>query len=273
MSKITEYPAVTRFDTDDVLLKDGTNGTKKIKAKDAAVEFAGLISPINHRNIYRGKSLGISVTSAQKAAIQNGSFDDLFIGDYWTINSVNWVIADMDYFLRCGDVDFNTHHLVMVPQGILGNAKMNETNTTEGGYVGSAMYKTGLNDAKSKITTAFGSMVKTHKEYLVNATSGGHASAGAWVESTVELMNEIMVYGCPIFTPMGSGTVTPTNYTLGKQQLALFALSPRAVNIRTTYWLRDVVSATAFADVYYYGDAVCDGASISYGVRPYFVIG
>ena len=82
MAKLTEYTAATRFDSGDILIKDGTNGTKKITASNAAVEFAGLISKANHRNVFRGKNLGSSVTAAQKAAIANGSFDDLFIGDY-----------------------------------------------------------------------------------------------------------------------------------------------------------------------------------------------
>lgn len=273
MSKITEYPAVTRFDANDVLLKDGTNGTKKIRAADAATEFAGLVSAINHRNVYRGKYLGTSVSPAQKAAIQNGSFDDLFIGDYWTISNVNWVIADMDYFLRCGDTDFTNHHLVIVPDKCLYNGKMNEGNVTTGGYVLSDMYKTGLDSAKSTITTAFGSLVLTHKELLVNAVADGHASGGAWFDSKVELMNEIMVYGCHVHTPAGNGTVIPYNYTTCKQQLALFALSPRSVNIRATYWLRDVVSASNFALVDAGGLATSYGASNSHGVRPYFIIG
>ena len=63
----------------DILIKDGTNGTKKITVKDAATEFAGLVSAVNHRNIFRGKNLGSTITDAQKAAIANGTFDDLFI--------------------------------------------------------------------------------------------------------------------------------------------------------------------------------------------------
>lgn len=103
MAKLTTYQADTRFASGDILIKDGTNGTRKISASDAAVEFAGLVSAVNHRNIYRGKSLGTSVTAAQKAAIANGTFDDLFIGDYWTIGSIKYRIADMDYWLNCGD--------------------------------------------------------------------------------------------------------------------------------------------------------------------------
>lgn len=84
MAKLTTYPQATRFDNNDILIKDGANGTKKILAKDAIIDLLGMVSPEMHRNIYRGKNLGSSVTSAQKTAINNGSFDDLFIGDYWT---------------------------------------------------------------------------------------------------------------------------------------------------------------------------------------------
>lgn len=39
MAKITEYPAATSFDSGDILIKDGTNGTKKISVDDASVNF------------------------------------------------------------------------------------------------------------------------------------------------------------------------------------------------------------------------------------------
>ena len=47
MAKLIDYPADTRFNSDDILIKDGSNGTKKILVTDAAVEFAGMISAIN----------------------------------------------------------------------------------------------------------------------------------------------------------------------------------------------------------------------------------
>ena len=33
MSKLIDYPAATRFDSGDILIKDGTNGTKKSQQK------------------------------------------------------------------------------------------------------------------------------------------------------------------------------------------------------------------------------------------------
>lgn len=274
MAKLTDYQADSRFTSGDILIKDGSNGTRKITAADAAVEFAGLVSAVNHRNIYRAKSLGSTVTAAQKTAISSGTFDDLFIGDYWTIGGVQWVIADMDYWYRCGDTDFTTHHLVIVPATGLYNAQMNTTNITAGGYVGSLMYAANLETAKTTITAAFGSMVLTHREYLVNAVSAGVPSAGAWFDSSVELMNEPMVYGSYIHTAGGNGSTIVIRYTTDKTQLALFRLSPKDINTRSYYWLRDVVSSTHFALVdgnglpNYYIASYFDGV-----VRPAFAIG
>lgn len=272
MPKIVDYPETDRVAKNDVFLLDGEKGTRKALASWAAVELAGLISPINHCNVFRGKNLGGGVSSAQKAAIKDGSFDNLYIGDYWVINGVTWRIADMDYFLRCGDTDFTSHHLVIVPDTQLYTGKMNETHTTEGGYVGSLMYKSGLDQAKTAITAAFGNLVTTHRDILCNAVSNGRQSGGGWFDSTVELMCERMVYGNSVFQPGCDGSFIPYNYTTGKSQFALFRMAPRYITNRQWYWLRDVVSAAHFARVVDYGSADCYSAACVGGVRPYFVI-
>ena len=272
MPKIVDYPAADRIAKDDVFLLDGERGTRKVLASRAAVELAGLISPINHCNVFRGKNLGGGVSSAQKAAIKDGSFDNLYIGDYWFNNGVNWRIGDMDYFLRCGDTDFTRHHLVIVPDTPLYSGKMNETHTTEGGYVGSLMYKSGLDQAKTAIAAAFGDLVTTHRDILCNAVSNGRQSGGGWFDSTVELMCERMVYGNSVFQPGCDGSFIPYNYTTGKSQFALFRMAPQYISNRQWYWLRDVVSATYFARVNDVGYAYCNSAGIVGGVRPYFVI-
>ena len=229
--------------------------------------------PEAHRNFYRGKNLGGAVTDEQAQAIRNGTFKDLFVGDYWVIGGLNWRIADMDYFLRCGDTEFTKHHLVIVPDTSLYNAQMNTGNTTEGGYIGSEMYKNNLTQAKNTIASAFGKLVLTHKDYLTNAVTNDHPTSGAWADSTADLMSEIMVYGTYVFSPTNNGVTIPALYTTGKQQFALFALDPKKVNIRVTYWLRDVVSAALFALVYADGSAGFSAASGFGGVRPYFCIG
>lgn len=226
-----------------------------------------------HNMVYRGKALGGSVTSEQWAAIKAGTFKDLYLGDYWSIGGVDYLIAAFNYWLTCGDTACNTNHLLVVPRNNLYTAGMNSSNITTGGYVGSEMYKTGLAQAKTTINNAFGSAhILNHRQYLVNAVTNGAPTGTDWFDSTVELMNENMVYGGRQFSPMPNGATDPwntcRNYTIDKSQLPLFHLAPWLICNRQWYWLRDVVSAADFADVYSHGLADCDYASAAGGVRP-----
>ena len=290
--KVTELTAFTT-PTDSCLIPihDGT-GLKKItfaNFRAKAVEGTeAKIAPLlfnnagAHNAIYRGKSLGSTVTTAQYAAIKAGTFDDLYIGDYWTIGGVNYRIAAFDYYLNSGDTSCTTHHVVIVPDTCLYNAQMHNTssggyeggaaNTTTGGYVGSDMYKSNLEQAKTTIKSAFSGHVLKHRIYLTNAVANGRASDGAWCDSEVDLMCEQMVYGSGIFSPVSDGSNVPANYRVEKSQLPLFQHEPSRICNRATWWLRDVITASGFAGVNGAGLADFDSASYSRGVRPAFCI-
>lgn len=290
--KVTELTAFTT-PTDSCLIPihDGT-GLKKItfaNFRAKAVEGTeAKIAPLlfnnagAHNAIYRGKSLGSTVTTAQYAAIKAGTFDDLYIGDYWTIGGVNYRIAAFDYYLNNGDTNCTTHHVVIVPDTCLYNAQMHNTssgdwesgavNTTAGGYVGSDMYKSNLEQAKTTIKSAFSGHVLKHRIYLTNAVANGRASGGAWCDSEVDLMCEQMVYGSGIFSPVSDGSNVPANYRVEKSQLPLFQHEPSRICNRATWWLRDVITASLFAGVNIDGLAGYGTASASLGVRPAFCI-
>lgn len=226
-----------------------------------------------HNMAYRGKALGTSVTSEQWAAIKAGTFKDLYLGDYWTIGGVDYMIAAFNYWLNCGDTACTANHLLVVPRNNMYTGQMNSTNITTGGYVGSEMYKTGLAQAKTAFNNAFGSAhILNHREYLTNAITNGAPTGTDWYDSTVELMNENMVYGGRQFSPMPNGATDPwntcRNYTIDKSQLPLFHLAPWLICNRSWYWLRDVVSAAYFAYVHSYGGCGCASASGTDGVRP-----
>lgn len=277
--KITDYAVLTALTEDNVILVDGgTTGTRKMNAADAFLAMLHLISPENHRTVFRGKNLGNTLTAEQKSAIQAGTFTDLWLGDYWVINGINWRIADFDYWYNVGDTAFSSHHLVIVPETNLYIGKINTESVTTGGYAGSEMYASGLASAKSTIQAAFGTNLLTHREYLINAVTNGYPSAGAWVDSQVELMNEPMVAGCYINVPAGNGTTIPKRYTSSMAQLALFKVAPEFINTTSTgqrisYWLRDVVSTNRFSRVTDYGPITETAPSLEYGVRPVFAIG
>lgn len=276
--KIAEYPQVTKLVADDIVLIDGTDGTRTIPAANLPYAAMHLCGPQMHRMVFRGKQIGTSLTAEQRTAIQSGTFEDLWLGDYWLINGVNWRIADFNYWYNRGDQALTSNHVVVVPDTNLGTAKMNSTSTTTGGYTGSEMYTTNLEPAKTTVTNAFGENVLTHREYLINGVTSGVPTAGAWTDSKVDLMNEPMVYGAYVNTPASNGTVTAKRYTNSATQLALFQLCPQFINApiptqRIGYWLRDVVSAERFSRVTDYGPVLDTAASLEYGIRPAFAVG
>ena len=271
---LSELTQINTLSADDKLLIGTTDGNKAIGADDALFAILDAFVPKEQRRmIYRGKNLGSVITEDQKANIKNGTFKGFFLGDYWTIGSYTWRIVDFDYWYNCGDTAFTKPHLVIMPDKPLYNAQMNETNITTGGYTGSKMYKENLSQAKTLISSAFGSLVLTRREYLTNAVTDGHPSAGAWFDSSVELPNEIMMYGCHVYAAMANGSMIPNKYTTGKTQLALFTAVPKMISNRSTFWLRDVVSSADFASVYNDGSTNSYYASDSDGVRPVFAIG
>lgn len=279
---LIQQPETTSVSDGDYLYVWQNGALKRVSAKKLA-DFADISAQAGagaHNATYRGANLGGALSSAQAAAIKAGHFDDLFIGDYWTIGGVTYRIAAFDYYFNTGDTPCTTHHVVLVPDTQLYAAKMNETDTTVGAYVGSEMYTKGLYKAKATITTAFGSNhLLTHRNYLQNACTNGLPVGVAWLDSTVELMTEQNLYGNQIMGALPSGgTVSPWNgngnhnHMVDKSQYPLFAFRPDLISNREWFWLRTVCSAVAFATVDAGGYASSGSAGGSGGVRPAFSI-
>lgn len=272
---LSELTQINELVSGNKLLVGTTDGNKAIAAEDALFAMLDGFAPVELRRVlFRGKNLGTALTAVQKAAIKDGSFKGMFLGDYWSIGGRIWRIVDMDYWYNCGDTAFTSHHLVIMPDEALYNAQMNTTNVTTGGYVGSEMYKSNLANAKTIVNAAFQGSVLTHREYLCNAVANGRPSGGAWFDSSIELPNESMMYGHPHFSPTSDGSTVPAIYTISKTQLALFMVCPRfIVNRSYNQWLRDVVSSATFAGVFSGGITSYLFASDSVGVRPVFPVG
>ena len=247
-----------------IILKRG------FKTLDKTLELSNSVGSGYHSCIYRGKCLGSTYTNKQKEAIANGSFDDLYIGDYWTINGINWRIADFDYYYNVGDTNFTKHHVVVVPDTSLYNAQMNTSYITTGGYTGSEMFTTNLDDARTAFDSAFGStFIPSHRGYYSNAVSGDNASGLAWRDMRVELMSEEQVFGHTVW-----GSTNHNGYDVGSQktQFKLFVFDQIKINIRQSYWLTNVRSASTFAYVGVYGNASYYGSADLSGVRPFACI-
>ena len=242
-----------------------------------------------HNALYRGKDLTSYFDSGEMSkAIAAGTFADIYPGDCitksvtvdgTTYSNVKWIVADLDYHLHRGDTETTAHHVVMITESNIGMSKMNGSDTAAGGYQGSYMWGTTIPKYVTGITAAFGSdHVLTHRERLTkqidaNAYAGGGGvgngatvyTSGEWVNVSVNIPNEAMLYGHAPFASSGRDT-----YDCNKQ-LAAFRYGQN-FTCTSWCWLRDVASAIFFAGVNGGGVAYCSYASGVGGVRPYFLL-
>lgn len=222
--------------------------------------------------------------------IADGTFKDIFPGDYitkqvtisGTTYTVNWVIADCDYWINKGDQGngMETHHVVIVPQAPIFSANMNATNTTEGGYKGSRMYTETIPACATGIVNAFGSdHILTFRDHLtrdlntsavpsgITVFTGAPNWNGAWYSQQCNLLSEAMVYDGPHCASSALDNIMAT------RQMSAFRLSERLINYnRQWWWLRDVVSSANFAHVNGSGAANAYNASRVFGVRPFALL-
>ena len=249
--------------------------------------------PENHNAIFRGDDLfakGYTIDDIC-AMISDGSFSDIYIGDYFTLSgtienvpcfveqtddegtttlvestqtvtyNTKFRIAGLDTYLNTGDTALTAHHAVIVSDGIIGTNRMNSTNITTGGYVGSFMHTSVIPIYDTHFSEKLNNHLLEHRDLLSTSTSNW-----GWYSIKTRLMSEVEVFGTRVF---GS------NYDIGTayRKFPLFELAPKYICNRNTYWLRAVSSSAVFAYVSHSGNASNNSASGVDGVRPRFVIG
>ena len=247
----------------------------------------------NHRNFYRGKDITAAFNNGTVSTnIANGTFRDIFPGDYITKNvtvtatanaaaatyTIKFIIADLDIWLHRGDTSCETHHVAIVPETPPFSSYMNADNVTTGGYVGSYMNQTVMPAFATGLQNAFGaSHLISFRVGLSNGVTTTTASAshpywtgtsnwwGAWTSEICCLMSEGMVYGQ---SPNHSAAMDETMCG----QFAAFRLNSNLIFNRNWYWLSDVVSFVGFALVDGAGYTNAGGASFVAGVRPFALL-
>lgn len=118
------------------------------------------------RSVVRGNNLGATITNEQKQAIRDGSFEGLYLGDYWRKDNINWRIVDFDYWMNQEASTspykrVTRHHLVIVPDDtrIAFGAFRPFTSTrtaANGGWDFSTNGKSRLSSIATKAKTLFG---------------------------------------------------------------------------------------------------------------------
>lgn len=252
----------------------------------------------NHNGIYRGKQLfGLSNSSyfigQLHDKVSSGDFLDLYLGDYFPITitttlpdgtakteTVELMIAAFNYYYNTGNNTLTSPHLVLIPRGagFATLAKMNETNTTAGGYLNSYMHQTVLPCYADSLRTALNNHLLSHRTILSNAVNTstpsmagaglmGASSGWTWTTVELQLMNEVQVYGTTVWSSSA--------YDVGidNRQLPVFKFINPVHLGRNGFWLRPVVSSTDFAFCGGSGVAFDYAASYASCVRPLILFG
>ncbi len=214
------------------------------------------------------------------ANIAAGNFADIYPGDYF-IDSNNKVyrIAGLDTELNKGDTPLTSHHAVIVTDFALTIMGWNPTNTTAGGYQGSAVQAYCDEAGQAAIESVFGAAhVLTVRDLLssdMNASAAspgysawqGAASSWEWFSHKVRLMSEVEVYGARVWS--GGYDIGTAN-----EQFPLFRLMPQlATGLHYYYWLSGIASAVNACFVNHHGFAHYSDPSLALGVRVRFLVG
>ena len=279
--KISSYPNVDYVEspTTSRLIVDEQYGTRTALLSQFPFMLFNSI-PLMHNNIFRGKNLGTTFTSAHAQAISNGSFNDLFIGDYWTVGSNKFRIVDFNYY---PSPLISVPHIIVMPDKAIATAAMHsstsptniaDVSTTDLWKVLNTTYTTPAN-------TLFGtSHVHAKKTaYNANGVTGSANEALFYVNKsyadanyTATLPNEIQIFGTNIRRnrlAAGRG-----NDEQDAKRFQLFNLG-YPVGTNQAYWLRDQVLGTYFASCNTNGSTSIGASSLmssALGVRPYWVI-
>ena len=276
------------------------NGTSADSATGDITLGYSIYSPTDfnaypHNGIYRGKNLGTFTSTAELETflsdheVTTGNFTDLYLGDYFTIQdgtyNANWMIAGFDTEFYKGWLDNSSnptpyitqHHITLIPRVPLFNAQMNSTNTTSGGYKGSAMHTSTLPTVVSNLQTVLGTHLLKRYALLSSAvdttrsnmygTAGGASSSWEWTEVYATLPSEMQIYGSTVWSSSG--------YDTGEacMKLPVFNFINYVQFSRWTFWLRGVASSSYFCHAGSSGYARAWDASDSNGVRPVICIG
>lgn len=288
--KIADYPSLTDLKEDNIFLFDGPDGTKTIKKSDFTYAMFDSI-PSMHRQIYRGKNLGVTVTTEQSDAIKKGTFHDIWVGDYWEIGGIKYYVADFDIYYGSLLNKSLSHHVAIWPGDKFGDEKFITTDTTgsDNGYGESNIRKalhgsTGNKDAYTTITGAFSSNILTYSEYFCKSLSdgiNGELDAIAVLEKYTDCVLELptvamLVGGSAVTQTSVSGF--PTGSVLARSPMALFIHDPLKLKCDSddaqAYWSRDYDwRLPRHYNAYYTGDNInCITSNSSTGVRPFFLI-
>lgn len=282
--KIKDFARVKTVKSNDVFITDGDRGTKTILADDLV--FALLTgSPEMHKNIIRGRNLGVRISPEQHKAITSGTFEGLWLGDYWFNNNMAWRIVDFNYWNVNNALP--TPHIVVMPDRPLYRQQMYDTTASStNSFWGSKVWQN-INGCDDYVIRVFDSnTIRLHVDSYQSQMNEG----GGFVSPTIKsksidprvkyiIPNEIMIYGTRVAATSGIGS--DGLHEVSSRQLQLFSMGWNPGD--SDFWLRDQTYINTYSVYGVEASNIGGGSTVrfsgdgvqneTHGVRPVFAIG
>ncbi len=276
-------------------LDDGSTVQEAVTNINTSVEELQSIvinnSAAAHNGYYRGKDLTSYFNSGKMSTdLAAGDFSNIFPGDYIrktkVIDGITYtdhidIIAECDAYLGKSTGDgqrLDTHHVAIIPFDPLGTTKMNDTDSTVGGFTNSKMWTTTLPKYLTGYTNAYGDShllsfrslltksIGTNQPNRFGFTSGG-SSNFEYLQTKITLMSENQAYGGIVWSSAGFDTGEANT------QLACFRLRPELIGFKNNgWWLRGIGTKEYFCSVSGFNMADCSNASSNKYVRPLLLL-
>ena len=217
--------------------------------------------------------------------IDDNSYKDLYLGDYFTIQdgtyNVDWMVAHFDYFMNyhgAGD-NWTLEGVVLIARTNVTSSIMNSTATTAGGYKASNAHTIVCPAIATALQTVLGNYLLDIPALVsksINANSPSMAGSGITgctndvdsVTTKCILPNEVQICG----TTIGSSSAYDVGEANHRLAVFNFISTNHVRGLHFTFWLRSIINSTQFITVDSFGFTSRADANKEYTIRPIIYI-
>lgn len=197
---------------------------------------------VAHNKVLREQNLG-KLTDEHYRSISNGTFDDLYVGDYFTINNHKYIIGGFDYLYGAENNSNLGHHALIIDYNRTDNGGDSTYPWSKNnGFTKSETYLKKLPELDKRHEVDFQNHLLEWNEYLTTSTQDGIANGGDWFRVKSSVFN-IKMLGRKVSNPQYFETINKNgiDYNVGIEKDVLPIMNFTTSNVFLSYnYIRDV---------------------------------
>lgn len=195
---------------------------------------------VAHNKVLREQNLG-NLTDEHYKSISNGTFDDLYLGDYFTINNHEYIIGGFDYLYGAENNSNLGHHALIIDYNrIYGHGDSGYPWSVNNGFTKSETYLKKLPALNNRHEVDFQNHLLEWNEYLTTSTQDGRANGGDWFRVKSSVFN-IKMLGGKIRNTYNTINKNGIDYNVGIEKDVLPIMNFTTSNVLVSYnYIRDV---------------------------------